>query len=162
MRFILYSYRNTRGSFGERETVDNLVLVHTVSWVFNMFSFSHFCFIYYSTIIAHRLLSVGRCWCCALYCSHQNPDNDLLEGSVRESSRRKKKTILEYVIEFFDGWFFRNIVTHKYVRWFVLVVSAVIIGVAISFATQLEPDREQVGEVFSITWLSWGGGGMLT
>jgi hypothetical protein len=34
--------------------------------------------------------------------------------------------------------------------------------VAISFATQLEPDRGQVSEVFSITWLSWGGGGMLT
>ncbi|CAB4012475.1 dispatched homolog 3-like [Paramuricea clavata] len=96
-----------------------------------------------TVVMYHHESRKGRCWCCALYCSHQNPDNDLLEGSVRESSRRKKKTILEYVIEFFDGWFFRNIVTHKYVRWFVLVVSAVIIGVAISFATQLEPDREQ-------------------
>jgi hypothetical protein len=72
-----------------------------------------------------------------------------VEGNVRESSRRRRKTILEYVIEFFGGWFFRNIVTHKYVRWLVLVVSVAVIGVAIGFATQLEPDREQVSELFS-------------
>ena len=71
----------------------------------------------------------------------------MLEGSVRESSRRRRKTTQEYVIEFFDGWFFRNIITHKYVRWFVLAASAVIIGVAIGFAIRLEPDREQVSEI---------------
>ena len=102
--------------------------------------------------IVHRFLSKGSCCCCCtLGCGHQDSntaDNELLEGSARESPRRKRKTGLEYIIDFFGGWFFRNIVTHKYVRWLVLLTSAVIIGVAIGFAIQLEPDREQVSDLY--------------
>lgn len=97
-----------------------------------------------------RVLLQGRCCCCsALGCGHQNlnVNDELLEGSARESPRRKRRTLSEYIIDFFGGWFFRNIVTHKYVRWFVLLTSAVIIGVAIGFAIQLEPDKEQVSDI---------------
>ena len=98
----------------------------------------------------------GRCCCCCtLSCGHRNSNvnDELLEGSARESPRRKRKTLLEYIIDFFGSWFFRNIVTHKYVRWFVLLTSAVIIGVAIGFAIQLEPDKEQVSDILQFSLL---------
>ena len=108
---------------------------------------------YPTVVILHHVHRKGRC-CCGTMCGRGTPMEDVpteskenLEVSDRLNS---KKTLSEHVINFFGGWFFKNIISHKVVRWIVIAVFVAFIGVSIGFATQLEPDKEQASE-FNIT-----------
>lgn len=61
---------------------------------------------------------------------------------------RKKRNLSDYLIHFFEGWFFRNVVTHRIVRWIVIIVFVTLTAVSIGFATQLEPEKEQVSPLY--------------
>ena len=101
-----------------------------------------------TVVIVHHLSRKGQCCCCTLCCcnssSSENIPTESKEHLETPSSSNEKKTFLERIIDFFGGWFFRNIITHKFVRWVTLVIFLVFIGVSIGFATQLEPATEQV------------------
>ena len=62
----------------------------------------------------------------------------------KERENANSKKISQYVIEFFEGWFFRNIITHKVVRWVVIVCFTALAVVSIFYATKLEANKEQV------------------
>lgn len=101
-----------------------------------------------TVVITHHLSRKGQCCCCTLCCckssSMANIPTESKENLETENSSREKKTFSERIIDFFGGWFFRNIIAHKIVRWVILVIFLVFIGVSIGFATQLEPAKEQV------------------
>ena len=102
--------------------------------------------IFYPTvIIMHHVSRKGRC-CCGPMCG-KNTEADLSapvnELSLAEAAQ-SKGGVAERIICFFDGWFFRNVITHKIVRWAVVVIFAAFIAVSIAFATRLGPDEEQV------------------
>ena len=95
-----------------------------------------------TVIILHHISRKGRC-CCGPMCGKtvdemtQSRENLADEGKTR-------KSLSEYIIHFFEGWFFKNVITHKIVRWIVIAVFMILLGVSIGFATQLGPDTEQV------------------
>lgn len=100
-----------------------------------------------TVVILHHGSRKGQCCCFPLCCCHSSSMADIPTESKENldiSTSSHKKTVLESIIDFFGGWFFRNIINHKIVRWVVLVVFAAFIGVSIAFATQLEPAKEQV------------------
>ena len=102
--------------------------------------------IFYPTvIIMHHVSRKGRC-CCGPMCG-KNTEADLSapvnELSLAEAAQ-SKGGVAERIIYFFDGWFFRNVITHKIARWAVVVIFAAIIVISIAFATRLGPDEEQV------------------
>ena len=96
-------------------------------------------------VVLHHVSRKGRC-CCGPMCGRGTSLSDRPSESREnlETNDSEKKTITERMIDFFGGWFFRNVITHSIVRWIVLLVFVGIIGVSIGFATQLEPDKEQV------------------
>ena len=71
-------------------------------------------------------------------------------GTVEENEaqpqgeRRTNNNLSKYIIQFFEGWFFRNIVNHKVVRWLVMIFFMALTATSISFATQLQPFKDQV------------------
>ena len=101
-----------------------------------------------TVVIVHHISRKGYCCCFGLCCCKQSSLDEIPTESKEHleagDSSGEKKTFLERIINFFGGWFFKNIITHKIVRWVILVVFLVFIGVSIGFATQLEPAKEQV------------------
>lgn len=101
-----------------------------------------------TVVIVHHLSRKGQCCCFPLCCctssSMDNVPTESKENLETGDSTSEKKTFLERIIDFLGGWFFRNITTHKIVRWVILFISLAFIGVSIGFATQLEPAKEQV------------------
>jgi hypothetical protein len=74
----------------------------------------------------------------------ENIPTESKQNLETSDSSNEKKTIMERITDFFGGWFFENIITHKIVRWVILVIFLALIGVSIAFAIQLEPAKEQV------------------
>ena len=101
-----------------------------------------------TVVIVHHLSRKGQCCCCTLCCcnsqSMENIPTESKENLETSHSSNEKKTIMEHITDFFGGWFFENIITHKIVRWVILVIFLALIGVSIAFAIQLEPAKEQV------------------
>ena len=48
------------------------------------------------------------------------------------------------IVNFFKGFYYTNVVTHKLVRWVVLSLALVFLCTTVMYATKLEPDQEQV------------------
>lgn len=80
-------------------------------------------------LILHHKSRKGKCCCVRI-------------GKTIEVSQSKK--ISHYVIQFFEGWFFRNIITHKVFRWVVVVLFMALAAVSVFYATKLEANKEQV------------------
>jgi hypothetical protein len=101
-----------------------------------------------TVVIVHYVSRRGQCCCCTLCCCTSDPSLEDIPTESKENlattNSSNKKTFLERIIDFFGGWFFENIITHKVVRWVILVIFLAFIGVSIGFATQLEPATEQV------------------
>ena len=101
-----------------------------------------------TVVMVHYLSRRGQCCCCTLCCCNNNSSLDNIPTESKENlaanNSSNKKTFLERIIDFFGGWFFRNIIAHKIVRWVILVIFLAFIGVSIGFATQLKPATEQV------------------
>ncbi len=101
-----------------------------------------------TVVIVHHLSRKGQCCCCTLCCcnsqSMENIPTESKQNLETSDSSNEKKTIMERITDFFGGWFFENIITHKIVRWVILVIFLALIGVSIAFAIQLEPAKEQV------------------
>ena len=97
-----------------------------------------------TVIILHNVRRKGRC-CCGPICG-RNAGDEPTHQSQQNSAEPKeaKKTVSERIIHFLEGWFFKNIITHKISRWIVVGVFIGLIGVSIGFATKLGPDEEQV------------------
>ena len=102
--------------------------------------------IFYPTvIILHHVSRKGRC-CFGPMCwksSEADLSAPVNEVNLAEAGQ-PKGGVAERIIYFFDGWFFRNVITHKIARWAVVVIFAAIIVISIAFATRLGPDEEQV------------------
>ena len=100
-----------------------------------------------TVVMVHHLSRRGQCCCCTLCCCNNNSSLDNIPTESKENlaanNSPHKKTFLERIIDFFGGWFFRNIIAHKIVRWVILVIFFAFIGVSIGFATQLKPATEQ-------------------
>lgn len=98
-----------------------------------------------TVIIVHHISRQGRC-CCGPMCGKPTTETEFRPESQENlaAAGETKKTISEHIISFFEGWFFRNIIAHKIIRWVVIGIFVCIIGVSIGFATQLGPDEEQV------------------
>ena len=84
-------------------------------------------------LVLHHKSRKGKC-CCAKI------------GTVNENSRSKK--ISNYIIEFLEGWFFRNVVIHRVFRWVVVVFFMALTIVSVFYVTKLEPNMEQVCNLF--------------
>ena len=95
-----------------------------------------------TVIILHHTSRSGRC-CCGPMCG-KNDEDKTTQSEENLADDEAKKSIQEHIIHFFEGWFYQNIITHKIVRWVVIAIFVVLVGVSIGFATQLEPDTEQV------------------
>ena len=80
-------------------------------------------------LILHHKSRKGKC-CCAR-----------IRTRNEEST---SKRISHYIIEFFEGWFFRNIIIHKVFRWVVVVFFMALAAVSVFYATKLEANKEQV------------------
>lgn len=52
------------------------------------------------------------------------------------------------IVNFFKGFYYTNVVTHKLVRWVVLSLAMVFLCTTVIFATKLEPDQEQVSSYY--------------
>ena len=79
--------------------------------------------------------------CCTPCCKPKVDEGKPLEDQ-RDSSTAKTRS-KNPVVRFFAGPYFQFI-THHIIRWVILVIYAVILGVFIYFATRLVPDEEGV------------------
>ena len=101
-----------------------------------------------AVVILHHISRKGRC-CCGPMCVHGgNEDVPTTSKEHPGETSRKKRNLSDYLIHFFEGWFFRNVVTHRIVRWIVIIVFVTLTAVSIGFATQLEPEKEQVSPLY--------------
>jgi hypothetical protein len=82
----------------------------------------------------------GNC-CCFPMCTRRADTSQSSEMAINE---KPKKPISQHIIDFFEGPFFKYVITHKITRWVVLVIFTVLLVVSITFSTKLEPDTEQV------------------
>lgn len=103
-------------------------------------------FFFPTVVIVHYLSRKGQCCCCSLCrCKGSSLEETPSESKENlESSTSSSKTVLQHITNFFGGWFFKNVITHKIVRWVIIVLFLVFIGVSIGYASQLEPAKEQV------------------
>ena len=60
----------------------------------------------------------------------------------------KTKSISQYITQFFEGFYFRNVIIHRVFRWVVVVFFTALAVVSIYFATKLEANKEQVCTFF--------------
>lgn len=104
-----------------------------------------------TVIIFHEQRRKGRC-CFWTTCRQTKPElpmemADTGEAEVPENGETSARNVKgNFVINFLGGWFYENIVTHKRVRWGVLVFFFIFVCVFLAFAAQLGPDKEQVSE----------------
>ncbi len=95
-----------------------------------------------TVIIAHHVYRKGRCCCGPMFCEPVEKISN--RGQNLPEHYAEKKSATQHVVEFFEGWFFRNIITHKIMRLVVIFVLAVLLVGLIVFATKLKPDEEKV------------------
>ena len=96
-----------------------------------------------TVIIAHHVYRKGRCCCGPMFCEPVEKISNRGQNGLPEHYA-EKKSATQHVVEFFEGWFFRNIITHKIMRLVVIFVLAVLLVGLIVFATKLKPDEEKV------------------
>ncbi len=78
----------------------------------------------------------GNC-CCWPMCTRRSNTSQNLE-------EKSSKSVSQHVIDFFEGPFFKYVITHRITRWVVVACFTVLLIVAITFSAQLKPDTEQV------------------
>ena len=81
-------------------------------------------------LILHHKARKGKCCCGRIHPKNRNTATS--------------RTISQCIIQFFEGWFFRNVITHKLFRWVVIVFFTALAVVSIFYATKLEANKEQV------------------
>ena len=81
-------------------------------------------------LILHHEYRKGKC-CCARI-------------KTKNANTTTSKNISQYIVKFFEGWFFRNIITHKLFRWIVVVFFTALAVVSVFYATKLKANSEQV------------------
>ena len=86
----------------------------------------------------------GNC-CCFPMCTKRVNTSQSSDMPINEKPR---KPVSQYVIDFFEGPFFKHVITHKITRWVVLAIFTALLIVSITFSTQLEPATEQVSPCF--------------
>ncbi|XP_028402921.1 protein dispatched homolog 3-like [Dendronephthya gigantea] len=80
-------------------------------------------------LILHHNSRRGRC-CCARI---QTKDETTSSGKISQC-----------IIQFFQGWFLRNLIIHKVFRWVVVIIFVTIAAASVFFATKLEANKEQI------------------
>ena len=93
-----------------------------------------------TVIMIYHLDRNGNC-CCWPMCTIRHNKSQSTDNLTNE---KPSKSISQHVISFFEGPFFKYVITHKITRWVVIGCFAVLLGVTIGFATELAPDTEQV------------------
>ena len=94
-----------------------------------------------TVIIMHHRDRNGKCFCWPM-CSFKPWKINESTENVEED--QESKTISQRIAYFFEETFVQYVVTHKITRWVVFFLFTVILSVSIGFASQLEPDTEQV------------------
>lgn len=110
-----------------------------------------------TVVITHELFWKARdCSCCCDISSvkkifrknHNNPGPSTNGQSVFYAgfwNTTKLEEPNKAIANFFKGFYYKNVITHKLVRWLVLSLAMVFLCTTIIYATKLEPDQEQVG-----------------
>lgn len=80
-------------------------------------------------LILHHKSRRGRC-CCARI---ETKDETTSSGKISQ-----------HIIQFFQGWFLRNLITHKVFRWVIIIIFLTLSVASVFFATKLEANKEQV------------------
>ena len=81
-------------------------------------------------LILHHKSRKGKC-CCA-------------RTRTKKANITTSKNISQYIVQFFEGWFFRNVITHKLFRWVVVVSFTALAVVNVFYATKLKANNEQI------------------
>jgi hypothetical protein len=98
-----------------------------------------------AVVLMHETHRKGKCCCCLFTKCTSNIQEDDENGTQNE--RRRLGT---YIIKFFEGTFFDEVVKHKITRCVVLALFFALIIVSIVFAARLKPDEDQVNDMFVV------------
>lgn len=99
-----------------------------------------------SVMIIHHVYLKERC-CCgskAMYGKRVEEAAPSTNVEIQPSYNPLRKSATQRIAEFFEGWFFRNIISHKIICWLVIGLFVLALAVLIVFATKLGPDEEKV------------------
>ena len=109
-----------------------------------------------TVMVAHHVYRKGHCCCgCPITCCKR--DHQMVSsGNGRRLAEHypETKSATQHVVEFFEGWFFKNIINHKITRLIVIFILVLFLAVLIVFATKLEPNEEKV-EIWGAN-TNWG------
>ena len=103
-----------------------------------------------TVMITHHVYRKGRCCCGPMFGQRVEGVSSSSSGQSLPEHILEKKSATQYIVEFFEGWFFRNIISHKNIRLVVICIFAVLLAGLIVFATKLQPDEEKVYCIYNI------------
>ena len=108
------------------------------------------CTLFLPTVITfHEQRRKGRC-CFWAMCRRTRPEQPIEIPEIGEETETENNETPvrinkgNFVITFLGGWFYENVITHKHVRWGVLIFFFIMVCVFLGFAATLGPDKEQV------------------
>ena len=99
-----------------------------------------------TVIIFHEQRRKGRC-CFWDMCRRTRPEQPIEIPEIGEETENNEipsSNKGNFVIKFLAGWFYEKVITHKYVRWGVLMFFFIMVCVFLGFAAKLGPNKEEV------------------
>ena len=82
--------------------------------------------------------------------TNNNNNNNSGSNSNSKNNGEEGNGATLKVSRFFRGFFCDNVVTHKILRWVILVFFLAFLALTVTYATQIEPDEDQVGKVIRL------------